>query len=131
MSALGHKQTCAAQNVMSALPPIATAKADAGKRSCPLYPQKQTCAVHKRMSALGQKRTFCDSLDQFVGALLELKRNVEPERLGGLEIDHQFEFDRGLDGKLARLLALEDAIDIACRAPIRIELVNSVGQQAA
>ena len=28
MSALGHKQTFAAQNVMSALHPIATAKAD-------------------------------------------------------------------------------------------------------
>jgi hypothetical protein len=28
MSALGQKQTCAPQNVMSALPPIATAKAD-------------------------------------------------------------------------------------------------------
>jgi hypothetical protein len=28
MSALGHKQTYAPQNIMSALPPIATAKAD-------------------------------------------------------------------------------------------------------
>jgi len=28
MSALGHKRTYAVQNVMSALPPIATAKAD-------------------------------------------------------------------------------------------------------
>jgi len=28
MSALGQKQTCALQNLMSALPPIATAKAD-------------------------------------------------------------------------------------------------------
>ena len=28
LSALGQKQTCAAQNGMSALPPIATAKAD-------------------------------------------------------------------------------------------------------
>jgi hypothetical protein len=28
MSALGQKQTCAAQQAMSALPPIATAKAD-------------------------------------------------------------------------------------------------------
>src|SRR5262245_25412124 len=83
------------------------------------------------MSALGQKRTFYDSLDQFIGALLELKRNVEPERLGGLEVNHQFELDRGLDGKLARLFALEDAIDIGCRSPIRIDLVNSVGQQAA
>ena len=40
-----------------ALPPIATAKADARKRSCPLYPHKRTCAVQTRMSALGQKRT--------------------------------------------------------------------------
>src|SRR5262245_11604553 len=35
MSALGQKQTCAVQNGMSALPPIATAKADIRKRSCP------------------------------------------------------------------------------------------------
>jgi hypothetical protein len=42
MSALGQKQTCAPQNVMSALPPIATSIAFFG------------------MSALGQKRTFVD-----------------------------------------------------------------------
>src|SRR5262245_43672234 len=29
-----------------------------GKWSCPLYPQKRTCAVQLGMSALGQKRTF-------------------------------------------------------------------------
>ena len=55
----------------------------------------------------------------------------EAERLGGLEVDHQLELDRGLDGKLARLLALEDAIDIGRRAPKIIGQVNSVGQQAA
>jgi hypothetical protein len=32
MSALGQKQTCAPQNAMSALPPIATVKADFRKR---------------------------------------------------------------------------------------------------
>src|SRR5262245_33059609 len=58
MSALGQKQTCALQRLMSALPPIATAKADIGKLSCPLYPRKRTCAVQLRMSALGQKRTL-------------------------------------------------------------------------
>src|SRR5262249_22161183 len=57
MSALGRKQTYAVQNVMSALAPIATMKADFRKRSCLLYPQKRTCAVHQLMSALGQKRT--------------------------------------------------------------------------
>ena len=54
MSALGQKQTCAVQRAMSALPPIATAKADFRKRSCPLYPRKRTCALHLGMSAMGQ-----------------------------------------------------------------------------
>jgi len=57
MSAMGQKQTCALQTVMSALPPIATMKADFRKRSCPLYPRKRRFAAHKLMSALGQKRT--------------------------------------------------------------------------
>ena len=39
MSALGHKRTFAVQT------------------SCPLYPQKRTCAVQLAMSALGQERT--------------------------------------------------------------------------
>jgi hypothetical protein len=44
---------CSAKGT-SALPPIATAKADSRKRSCPLYPRKRTCAVQLQMSALGQ-----------------------------------------------------------------------------
>jgi hypothetical protein len=58
MSALGHKQTYAVQQPMSALPPIATAKADFRKWSCLLYPRKRTYASQQRMSALGQKRTL-------------------------------------------------------------------------
>src|SRR5215467_94074 len=69
--------------------------------------------------------------DHLVRTRLQCRRHAQAERLGGLEVDHQFELDRGLDGKSARLFALEDAVDIGCRAPIRIELVSSVGQQAA
>ena len=58
-------------------------------------------------------------------------RHVEAERLGRLEVDHQLELDRGLDRKLARLLALEDAIGIGRCAPKIIDQVISVGQQAA
>src|SRR5215510_2690098 len=53
MSALGQKQTYALQQAMSALHPIATAKADSGKPSCLLYPRKRTCAVQLGMSAMG------------------------------------------------------------------------------
>src|SRR5215831_18776118 len=43
MSALGQKQTCAAQNGMSALPPIATAKADIALRAhAPLVNKRST-----------------------------------------------------------------------------------------
>jgi hypothetical protein len=42
MSALGQKRTYAVQQVMSALPPIATAKADICPGPCPLYPRKRT-----------------------------------------------------------------------------------------
>src|SRR5262245_54460432 len=57
MSALGHKQTFAAQNGMSALHPIATEKADSRKRPCLLCPRKRTCAMQLGTSALGHKRT--------------------------------------------------------------------------
>src|SRR5215475_8322178 len=58
MSALGQKRTYAAHNGMSALPPIATAKADSRTKPCLLCPRKRTCAVQLGMSALGQKRTY-------------------------------------------------------------------------
>jgi len=58
MSALGQKQTCAPQKSMSALVPVATAKADMSLASCPLFPRKRTCALQSQMSAKGQKQTF-------------------------------------------------------------------------
>src|SRR5262245_6153950 len=84
MSALGHKQTYASQQVMSALPPIATAKADIRKRSCPLCPRKQRCAVHKRMSALGQKRTHALQQIAFGSSYGQLVQ----QRLGLFELGH-------------------------------------------
>ena len=51
MSALGQKQTCALHQPMSALPPIATAKADIPQKACLLYPLKRTfCAVFRAVS---------------------------------------------------------------------------------
>src|SRR5262249_53325589 len=45
MSALSQKQTHALQQRMSALPPIATPKADSRERSCLLYPPKADMCV--------------------------------------------------------------------------------------
>jgi hypothetical protein len=68
--------------------------------------------------------------EHLVGAHQESFRDGHAKGLGGLEVDHQLELDRGLDGKFAWLRALEDAIGIGRQAPNIIGQVNSVGQQA-
>jgi hypothetical protein len=52
--------------------------------------------------------------NHLVGALLEEQRNIEAERLGGLGVDGHLKFGRQLDGKLRRLCATENAIDVGC-----------------
>ena len=49
------------------------------------------------------------------------RRHVEAERLGGLEVDHQLVLGRRLHRQVGRLLALEDAIDVAGRVPVLVE----------
>src|SRR5262245_47524424 len=122
MSALGQKRTCAAQTGMSALHPIATAKAKFRKRPCPLYPQKRTCAVHSLMSALGQKRTLGpapfelgrlpahnpfstgrlseDPTDYFVGICIETSAMAEQNTLRPPQVD--------LSNSCLRLLPLKE-----------------------
>src|SRR5262249_15695386 len=85
---------------MSAVPLIATQLCLAAVRR--LVPTT-------RPSAPQQKAPL---FDHVVGALLEEQRHIEAQRLGSLKIDRQLELDRGLDGKLARLLALENAVGI-------------------
>jgi hypothetical protein len=53
------------------------------------------------------------SLDQLVGACEQCRRNFEAERLDGFQIDHQFVLGRRLHGQIGRLLALQDAVNVA------------------
>ena len=49
---------------------------------------------------------------------------VEAERLCGLEVDQQLVFGRCLNRQIGRLLALEDAIDVAGRPPARVDRIG-------
>src|SRR5262245_4740788 len=68
--------------------------------------------------------------DRLVGAG-EQRRRVKRKRLGGLEVDRQFELGRRLHRKVGRLLAFKDAIDVASSAPELVDEIRPVGHQAA
>jgi hypothetical protein len=66
---------------------------------CPLYPNSGHCRLLDHIVCTGEKRW----------------RNGKTNRLGCLEINCQLELGGRLHRQVARLLALEDVIDIAGR----------------
>jgi hypothetical protein len=59
------------------------------------------------------------------------RRERDAERLGGLEVDHEFVLRRRLYRQVGRLLAFKNAIDVAGGETIRIDGVITVGDQPA
>src|SRR5262249_209104 len=130
-----QKQTCASQKAMSALPRIATAKANSRKShvrftpesghvrckgECPLWAKSDSCTAAKGWL-----------FDHLVGAREQRRRHREAELLCRFEIDHQFVFRWRLNRKIGRLLAFEDAIDVNRGTPVLVKKINAIGDQNA
>src|SRR5262245_11954022 len=64
--------------------------------------------------------------DNLIGAREQRRRDVDAERLGRLEIDYKLILGRHLHRQVSRLLALEDAVNVAGRPPIIFQHVISV-----
>jgi len=77
--------------------------------------------IAKPLLTLPHQRCLAHSLDHLVGAGKKRWRHREAERLRGLEIDYQVVFGRRLHRQVARLLALEDAVNVTCRATVWLD----------
>ena len=73
----------------------------------------------------------CYLFDHFIGPCEQQRRHGETKRLRGLEIDRQFVLGRCQHRQVGRLLAFEDAVDVARRSPKLIVQIRPVGDQAA
>src|SRR4051812_16823039 len=76
--------------------------------------------------AMGHKPSF----NHLVRTGEELSRQIEAERLCGLQIDYQLIFRGCLYWQIRRLLTFQDAINVGSRAPIRIDEVGTIRNQA-
>src|SRR5215203_928507 len=71
------------------------------------------------------------SFDHLVGAAEQRRRHGKPERAGGFEIDHQFEFCWLHDRQVGRLRSLEDLSNINSSLANSSAQTGTVTNQAA
>jgi hypothetical protein len=81
---------------------------------CPLMTRlgHRVCIAARGNGGSGKNRFARLLLDHLIGDGQRRFRNCEAERLGGLEVDDQFEFSRLLDRQIGWFLAFENAPSI-------------------
>ena len=95
-------------------------------RSAPNNGHRATTAACPSCAMNGSRRT---SLDHLVGDCEHARWDVQAERFGGLEVDHQLELGRSNDRQVGGLLALENAAGVDADLAIGIGKARSIADQ--
>src|SRR5262249_4373701 len=83
------------------------------------------------MSAVGQKRTLAPLFAHLVGARNQRLWHTDPERPGGFLIDDQLDLTGLLNGKIGRLLPLENPSGVHSEQTVRLLEIGSVAHETA
>ena len=99
-----------------------TDEARAFKLSVRLSPTETLTGISVELCPNGNRFWRPDpSFNYLVGGHEQAGRHGEAERLRGFEIDYRFEFGCRLHRKVGGLVAAQDAVDIGCRLPERVD----------
>src|SRR5437660_1626019 len=115
---MSRKRDLVSPSASSAPPKLSSSHHKTAGRLPPLYLRKRTFPRAVSMSALGHNRTHAPEqtaplFDNLVSARTECGWKFEAERLRGLEIDDQLEFDRLQHGKVRWCRAIDNFRRIA------------------
>src|SRR5262245_7737752 len=69
------------------------------------------------------------SLDHFVSASEQSRRDFKAERPGSRQIDREIEFCRLLDGNVGRFRPTQNLVDVVGGTPVQVHEVRSIGNQ--
>src|SRR5262249_15290010 len=114
----GHERTRATSARDGALPP----KADIERHD------RHVRSVPKADIRIA---TNCSLFDHLVDAGEHGRGNIEAERLCGLEVEHRLIPCRRLHRQIGWFLTLENAVNVTGRAPVLVDVIRAVGDQAA
>src|SRR5262249_36804139 len=86
----------------------------------------------KRWPTLSSLASRCArSFNYLVRPREQHRRHTEPQRVGSLQVDHRFELGRRLHGKIARISALQNTVDVGCGATEDIDGIAPVRNETA
>jgi hypothetical protein len=81
---------------------------------------RKVCCIGHQTASFHELPSSRPNFDHLVGEQLHGVGDREAKDLRCLEVDHELELGGLQDRQVGRLLALEDAIDVAGSAPVRI-----------